>query len=101
MSPGAFAKMSIECFTLAQTFLPSNDSGKVKANISYSRATAILTANESTQLVQAIDDANTYVEQCPTVKVIKSKPNYHYIFSFKKCFKYNSARLYSYNQWKF
>jgi len=43
----------------------------LKAKISYYRATAILTANESTQLAQAINDAKTYVEQCPTVKVIK------------------------------
>lgn len=70
MSCKAFAKMSIECFTLAQTFLPSNDS-KLEANISYFRATAILTANESNQFGQAIKDANTYVQQCPTtVKVI-------------------------------
>ena len=67
-----FTKMSIECFTLAQTFLPSNDGSKLKANISYSRATAILTANESTQLAQAIEDASTYVEQCHTVKVINT-----------------------------
>lgn len=74
MSFKAFAKMSIECFTLAQTFLPGNDSSKLKANISYSRATAILTASESTQLAQAIKDANTYVELCPTsVKVRKVK----------------------------
>ena len=71
MSCKAFAKMSIECFTLAQTFLPSNDSSKLKANISYYRAAAILTVNESTQLAQAIKDANTYVEQCPNVKVRK------------------------------
>ena len=74
MSSKAFAKMSsiaIECFSLAQKFLPSNDNSKLKANISYFRATAILTANESTQLAQAIKDANNYVEQCPTVKVIK------------------------------
>lgn len=57
--------MSIECFTLAERFLPSNDSSKLKANISYSRAKAILIANESTQLGQAIKDANSYVEQCP------------------------------------
>ena len=74
MSCKAFAKMSIECFTLAQTFLPSNDSSKLKANISYYRATAILTVNESTQLAQAIKDANAYVEQRPTsVRVIKLK----------------------------
>ena len=66
--------MSIECFTLAQKFLPSNDSSKLKATISYSRATAILTTNESTQLAQAIKDANTYVELCPrSVKVRKVK----------------------------
>jgi len=74
MSCKAFTKMSIECFTLAQRFLPSNDSSKLKANTSYSRATAILTANESTQLAQAIKDANTYVELCPTsAKVRKVK----------------------------
>ena len=70
----AFAKMSsiaIECFSLAQKFLPSDDNSKLKANISYFRATAILNANESTQLAQAIKDANSYVELCPTVKVIK------------------------------
>ena len=75
MSLEAFATMSIKCFNLAQTFLPNNDdndSNKLRANISYSRATAILTANESTQLAQAIKDANTYVEQCPrSVKVRK------------------------------
>ena len=71
MSCKAFAKMSIECLALAEMFLPSNDSGKLKANISYSRATAILTVNESTQLAQAIKDANTYVEQCRNVKVRK------------------------------
>ena len=65
--------MSIKCFTLAQTYLPSNDSSKLKANISYYRATAILTSNESTRslLVQAINDANTSVEQFPSFKVIK------------------------------
>ena len=72
LSSKAFASMSIECFTLAQTFLPSNDSGKLQAKISYSRAAAILTVNESTQLAQAIKDVNAYVEQYPTsVKVIK------------------------------
>ena len=71
-SSRAFAMMSIECFTLAERFLPSNDSSKLKANISYSRAKAILITNESTQLGQAIKDANSYVEQCPkSVKVIK------------------------------
>lgn len=70
MSSKAFVKMSIKCFTLAQTFLPSNDNS-MKAKVSYCRATAILTVNESTQLPQAIRDANTYVEQCTTVKVIK------------------------------
>lgn len=70
----ALANMSIECFTLAETFLPSNDSSKLRAKISYSRAKAILTVNESTQLAQAIKDANAYVEQRPTsVKVIKLK----------------------------
>ena len=62
---------AIECFSLAQKFLPSDDNSKLKAKISYFRATAILTANESTQLAQAIKDANSYVELCPTVKVIK------------------------------
>ena len=71
--------MSINCFTLAQRFLPSNDSSKLKANISYFRATAILTANESTQLAQAIKDANTYVKQCPTVKVRKVTQIINYV----------------------
>jgi len=73
LSYRAFAKMSIKCFTLAQTYLPSNDSSKLKANISYYRATAILTSNESTRSlsVQAINDANTSVEQFRSFKVIK------------------------------
>ena len=75
----AFVKMSINCFTLAQRFLPSNDSSKLKANISYFRATAILTANESTQLAQAIEDANTYVKQCPNVKVRKVTQIINYV----------------------
>ena len=79
MSCKAFVKMSIQCFTLAQRFLPSDDVSKLKANISYSRATAILTANESTQLAQAIKDANTYVKQCPTVKVRKVTQIINYV----------------------
>lgn len=68
-----YRAFAIKCFTLAQTYLPSNDSSKLKANISYYRATAILTSNESIRslLVQAINDANTYVEQFPSFKVIK------------------------------
>ena len=65
----AFVKMSITCFTLALKFVPSTDHS-MKAEVSYSRATAILTVNDSTQFDLATSDAKTYVEQCHSVKVI-------------------------------
>lgn len=69
MSSKVYSKMSIECFTLAQRFLPNIDK-TLKAKLSYRRATAILTLNEPTQLPLATRDARTYVEQCPSIKVI-------------------------------
>lgn len=71
MSPKVYSKMSIECFTLAQRFLPNIDK-TLKAKLSYRRATSILTLNEPThdQLPLATRDARTYVEQCPSIKVI-------------------------------
>lgn len=67
--------MSIESFSLALTFLPSADAyDKMKAKLIYSRATAILSVNDSTQLTQAIRDANMYVKLRPSAKV------YYFIF---------------------
>lgn len=63
-----FVKMSIECFSLALTFLPSADN-KIKAKLIYSRAKAILSVNDSTQLTQATKDANMYVKLRPSAKV--------------------------------
>ncbi len=68
MSTKTFVKMSITCFTLALKFLPSTDNA-LKANVSYSRATVILTISDSTQFDLATSDAKTCVELCPSVKV--------------------------------
>ena len=69
MTSKAFVKTSIECFALAQRFLPKTDKC-MKANISHSRATAILSGSVSSQFQLAIKDARTYVEQYPSFEVI-------------------------------
>lgn len=75
-SSKSFGKISIECFNLALNFLPSDDK-KTKAKLVYSRAIAILSANDSTQLDHAIRDANTYVKLRPSAKVTMV---YYFIF---------------------
>ena len=68
MASKSFGKISLECFALAETFLPEPDKC-IKANISYSRASAILSASMSSHYQLAINDARTYVERFPSFKV--------------------------------
>ena len=68
MESKSFVKISLECFALAETFLPEPDMC-LKANISYSRASAILSASLSSHYQLAINDARTYVEQFSSFEV--------------------------------
>ena len=73
--------MSVECFTLAQRFLPS-DENKMKARLCFLRAKTILSIGESSQYTQATKDAQTYVELCPSKKKVVIL--YVYFFSFTR-----------------
>ena len=74
-------KISVECFTLAQKFLPS-DEDKMKARLCFLRAKTILSIGESSQYAQAKKDAQTYVELRPSkTKVVTL---YVYFFSFTR-----------------
>ena len=68
MESKSFVKISLECFALAETFLPEPDM-HIKANISHSRASAILSASLSSHYQLAVNDARTYVEQFPSFEV--------------------------------
>lgn len=73
--------MSVECFTLAQRFLPS-DENKMKARLCFLRAKTILSIGESSQYTQATKDVQTYVALRPSKKKVVIL--YVYFFSFTR-----------------
>ncbi|XP_022794976.1 TPR and ankyrin repeat-containing protein 1-like [Stylophora pistillata] len=62
----SFVQISLECFALAEQLLPEPADMRMKAEISYSRASAILSATYSSQYQLAITEARTYVKQFPS-----------------------------------